>query len=145
MTSIRDRMATACRAASVASAAGVAEAAWSSTTVPHVFIGLGAFVGQRNRGRCPFIEIEAEQAESDHGKPGGGSGAWEASVLVSVALRDEEQARDQAESIAQAAWSAILDLDDVPAITPGGTNWERTPIGWRLTQPLTIPVAWSEP
>jgi hypothetical protein len=143
MTGLRDRVVSACRGAVVAAAAGVAEATWSSATVPRVFGTGGGLVGQRNRGRCPFVEVALEYGPQNHDRPGGGASAVICRLFVWVNDRDEATAHDRARVIAAACADAIAALDDAPAITPGPQDWGRVPVGFRLEWPLSIPVSWQ--
>lgn len=56
---IEDRLVQACRDASVAAVACISPAIWASCdlSIGHVFTGLRGYIGARNRGRLPFIEI----------------------------------------------------------------------------------------
>lgn len=58
MRRLRAAAVQACGSASVATAAGLSLAAWTDTAAPHVFSGIAeGFIGGRNRGRLPFVEV----------------------------------------------------------------------------------------
>lgn len=56
---IQLRLLEACRSVNVAAVASVATSIWADTdeTIGHVFAGRRGYVGGRNRGRLPFIEV----------------------------------------------------------------------------------------
>ena len=54
---LRDAAVLACQGATVAAAAGIAAGVWADANAPHVFGGNGGFIGGRNRGRLPFVEV----------------------------------------------------------------------------------------
>lgn len=58
-SNIQSVLLESCRAANVAAVVSVATPIWSSTdeTIGHVFAGRRGYVGGRNRGRLPFIEV----------------------------------------------------------------------------------------
>ncbi len=54
---LRDAAVTACQGATIAAAAGLSAGVWADAAAPHVFGGNGGFIGGRNRGRLPFLEV----------------------------------------------------------------------------------------
>lgn len=71
-TVLRDTAVAVCQSSSVAAAAGVSYSSWSSTSAPHVFGGFGGFIGGRNRGRLPFVEISVVSQSFDELTADGG-------------------------------------------------------------------------
>lgn len=54
---LRDAAVAACQGPTVAAAAGLSAGVWADVNAPHVFGGVGGFIGGRNRGRLPFVEV----------------------------------------------------------------------------------------
>ena len=54
---LRDAAVAACQGPAVAAAAGLSAGVWADVNAPHVFGGNGGFIGGRNRGRLPFVEV----------------------------------------------------------------------------------------
>lgn len=72
---------TAAKSALVASAAGVSSSNWA---VYHVFYGESSYIGARNRGRLPFIEIKRQANTFTHEAEPNYGGTNELSYRVEI-------------------------------------------------------------
>lgn len=67
MRRLRVAAVAACNSDAVATAAGFSPSAWTDSAAPHVFAGIArGFIGGRNRGRLPFVEVAVT---ADDGRP----------------------------------------------------------------------------
>lgn len=106
-TVLTARVFSGCRAAGVATQAGVLLATWSSTTVPRVFRGLAGYLGGRNRGRLPLIEFDIQTQRFAQETEQGGMLLSTVTLRCHVGGRDLETAGNLAEAILAAALAAI--------------------------------------
>ncbi len=130
-----DEVVAALRTSGVASAAGVASGTWSSTSIPRVFIGDVGFMGGRNRGRLPFIEvfIGSQRFQGEHES----GGRIETSVICRVHCGGTNQrtAIDLLYAIATASLSALRNLTDYNYTDLGENSIgeaQPSPLGWTM-------------
>lgn len=101
------RVVAALRTNAVASAAGVGNGVWSSSSTPRVFQELQGYLGGRNRGRLPFIEfdIDSQNYNKDHFQ--GGTLTSLLRIRAHCGLRDVVAAGTLIDSILTSALAAV--------------------------------------
>jgi hypothetical protein len=111
-TILRDAIRTAVRGVSVATAAGVAHGTWSAavTAGGRVFDGDAGYLGSRNRGRLPFLELWVQDASEVQLSYDGGVSDIQVTLRVHVGGRDQATLDDLAGEILFAAVRAIRSL-----------------------------------
>lgn len=97
------------RDATVATAAGVASATWSSAdvTVGHVFGGMGGSIAGRNMGRLPFVEVEVTGTDWDGAMNDGGTLLAQVQAAVHVSGSNWQAASSGAYDIATTGLTAL--------------------------------------
>lgn len=143
---LRDEIVEALRSAYVAIAAGVTPAVWGSATTPRVFDGAAGYIGGRNRGRCPFVEVWIGGQSFNRTTLDGGTLVSQVRVRVHATGRDHDTARDLLEAIMAAGLAAIRSTptdrytaqgsDEVGEIVPG-------PMGWQLDATVSVAHSWD--
>lgn len=138
---IRRWILVAVRDESVALAADVDYVTWSSETAPRVFVGQSGFIGSRNRGRLPFIEVNTESQQFTDDTGDGGTVETKVTLRLHDTGRDPEAVQDRMHEILTAAISCIRDNrqsnftqlgnDTIDAIQPG-------PMGWMMSAILSL-------
>lgn len=107
-SNILARCMTAIRSTGVATAAGLSNAVWSDTVVPHVFRGDGGgFIGGRNRGRLPFVDFHLMDQPFRLVSPEGGTVTTTVVLTVYFGGIDSGIAQDFCEGVLCACLSAI--------------------------------------
>lgn len=140
---IRSRIIDALRTPGVAIAAGVVPATWASTTIPRVFSGDHGFLGARNRGRCPYIEVWVEGQAFDHRSTEGGDLTTQVRLRIHAAGRISRDALDEIMVASLAAirvevsdnYTALGD-DRVDEVKPG-------PMGWMVDAIVGLSHSWD--
>jgi hypothetical protein len=132
---LQTRCLTACRAATVAAAAGVLAATWAAVDVLRVFAGLGGFLGGRNRGRLPFLEVSVGESAIDASAPEGGEGRTTVRLRVHVGGVDLGTAENLSHAILAAALASLRSetadnlcawgSDRIGALEPGPWGCQR--------------------
>lgn len=136
---IRIDVVTACRDPAVATAAGLGASAWADTTVPHVFDALQGYMGGRNRGRLPFLEVAVEDMEFDSHNSEGGTVATSATIRCHVGAKDQVTAMDQSAAILLTCLQKIRDKSTVTYLHDGGEHLDGLAAGpWGLMRDLKI-------
>ena len=108
---VRARVLAALTGASVAEAAGVAEATWASVLAPRVFDGNRLSGGGRNRGRLPFVETWVESQPFERDDTGSGTVTTIVRLRANVGGADRTTAQALAEQILCACFAALLAED----------------------------------
>lgn len=109
---LRDAAITACQTTPVATAAGMALGVWADPSAPHVFAGLAGYLGGRNRGRLPFVEVAVTgQDYAPVVSVGDGDLTQTLTLRCHVGGRTLAQAEDLSEAILAACLVAIRGLD----------------------------------
>lgn len=136
---LREEIIAAWRGATVATASGLAALVWGSTTIPHVFDGARrGFIGGRNRGRCPFVEIHLVGQRFPQTTADGGTMTSVVEAVIHAADRNAETILD---AIAVAGLAAMRSTPDHGYTSQGGDDIgdvEPGPFGWRLRCRSTI-------
>lgn len=147
MRPILQRVGQALLDPTVAAAAGMTPAAWSSPT--HVFGGeVGAFIGGRNRGRLPFIQYRVDGWDFEQESRQGGTVTVLVHLVVHVGGKDPLAAGDLATAIIQAAITAISD-ESVDNFTSASRKVSIEPLkqgpwGHEMTATLTVDLSYNE-
>lgn len=138
---IRADLVTACRDATVAAKAGFITADWSSTTIPHVFEGTQGYIGGRNRGRLPFLEVACADLGYEARAVDGGVTETNCVIRCHVGARDQSVADDLATAILIACLVKIRDITSTTYLYDGGQNLTAIEAGpWGLQKDLRITV-----
>jgi hypothetical protein len=98
---------TAARASAVAAAAGISAGVWSSTTTPRVFPGKAGFIGGRNRGRLPFLEIAFTSQSFQNTVEDGGTLLTSVELIAHGTGRDQQTAEELLSGLLGAALASI--------------------------------------
>lgn len=133
------RGSTVSAAAVAAGATGMTALVWGSTTIPHVFDGVReGFIGGRNRGRCPFVEVQVGPQRFDSTTIDGGSLLSDVLLTAHAAERDAETLLN---AILIAALAAIRSTPLYGYTAQGDDEIgvaERGPMGWKLQAKVTV-------
>jgi hypothetical protein len=86
---LREWIVDACRNEEVALWAGIDGDVWASTETPRVFVGQSGYIGARNRGRLPFLEVWLENTQHVNDTGLGGT------ILTTARIRMHDTGRDQ--------------------------------------------------
>ena len=136
---IRIDVITACRDSAVATAASVGAAAWADTTVPHVFDALQGYMGGRNRGRLPFLEVAVEAMEFDTHNTEGGTVETTATIRCHVGSKDQVTSMDQSAAILLTCLQKIRDTSSVTYLSDGSDRLDGLIAGpWGLMRDLKV-------
>lgn len=132
-SALRAQIIAAVRGSTVATAAGLTALVWGSVTIPHVFDGSRqGFIGGRNRGRCPFVEVEVEKQQFDSSTADGGTLKSRVRLRAHVADRDGITVLD-AIIIASLAAIRATPLYGYTAVGDDEIGQaEKGPMGWQL-------------
>lgn len=138
---IRIDVVTACRDPAVAAAAGLGASAWADTTVPHVFDALQGYMGGRNRGRLPFLEVAVGEMNFDTHNTEGGTVESTVTVRCHVGAKDQVTAMDQTAAILLTCLQRIRDKNSVTYLTDGGETLDALVAGpWGLMRDLRFTI-----
>jgi hypothetical protein len=140
-SAIREWAVTAIRDESVALQADVAYEDWSSETAPRVFVGQTGYLGARNRGRLPFIEVTTQTQTFGNETGEGGTARTELRLVLHATGRDVEATIDRMHSIMIAAISAVRDNREFNYMQLGTDRIEEVqpgPMGWKLEAVLEM-------
>ena len=129
------RALSACRGSSVADAAGVAALTWADEDTPRVFRGLGGYLGGRNRGRLPFLEVSVGGSDIGQTSNDGGEGMTTIHLRAHCGGADLGTAEDLTAGMLSAAIAAIrsettdnlaaVGSDQIDALEPGPWGCQR--------------------
>jgi len=138
---LRDQIIDAIRMPQVASAAGIPIATWASTTTPRVFDGRVGYLGGRNRGRLPFVEVWVNNQGFLHTNMDGGTVMSEVLIRAHATGRDQNTAMDLLDEIVMTCMASIRSNptysytahgdDQLREATPG-------PFGWKQEAVVTV-------
>jgi len=138
---IRADVIAAVRTSAVASAAGISSGVWSSSTTPRVFSGEAGYIGGRNRGRLPFVEVAFAGQTFDNLVDTGGTMTTSVRIIAHGTGRDPQTAEELLHGILATSLAEIRDLggdhyqrmgtDLIEAIQPG-------PFGWQMEAKMEI-------
>ena len=138
---IRIDVVTACRDAAVATAAGIGASAWADTAVPHVFDALQGYMGGRNRGRLPFVEVAVADLNFDTHNTEGGTVESTITIRCHVGAKDQVTAMDQSAAILLTCLQKIRDTSSVTYLSDGSETLGGLIAGpWGLMRDLTITI-----
>ena len=138
---IRIDVVTACRDAAVATAAGIGASAWADTTVPHVFDAIQGYMGGRNRGRLPFLEVAVADMDFDTHNTEGGTVETTATIRCHVGSKDQVTAMDQSAAILLTCIQKIRDNTSVTYLSDGSETLDGIAAGpWGLMRDLRFSV-----
>lgn len=140
----------AARNSAIADLAGITPAMWASATGDgHVFDSRSGWVGGRNRGRLPFVEVDTEPTQYDLVAVDGGQSTTTVRWYIHVGGQDQRTAQNLAEVLAAGILatfrnSDFIDIngnyarygDDLP------NTWETTPLGHMLTVTSVVEHSW---
>lgn len=143
-TVARTKILAAVRASAVATAAGVDSAAWASTATPHVFWGVNGYIGQRNRGRLPFVDCEISGTDMDGGTADGGTLLMEIALTVHVGDPDYTTADDLARAILLASLTQIQADHFFRVSTYRVESLQPDPLGQRLTMSILTELSYDD-
>lgn len=139
---IRGDVVACCRDAAVATAAGVDLLAWQDETATRVFEGVQGFMGGRNRGRLPFLEVACNDLNFDGHTADGGTVETAVAIRCHVGTRDQTTAGDLMAQILLACITKIRDRSGgVTYLTDGTEQLGPTVAGpWGLQRELQFTV-----
>lgn len=141
-TILRDAIRTAVQGATVATAAGIASATWAAAVNSggHVFDGEGGFVGSRNRGRLPFIELWVQSSGEDQLSYEAGVSDNTIMIRAHIGGVDQSQADLDAGEILFACVRAIRSMaGDRGRI--GSTTYSQTNLGpWGTQREVSLTI-----
>lgn len=138
---LRDAAVTACQGPTIAAAAGLSAGVWASVAAPHVFGGNGGFIGGRNRGRLPFLEVAViGQTFSPVTSELDGDLEQTLSIKCHIGGSSIEDAEDLSELILSACLVAIRNLSSqLAALGPDRiSGLEQGPWGHMREATLTV-------
>ncbi len=143
---LRDVIVDAFRNEEVALQAGVDYDTWASTTAPRVFIGQAGYIGARNRGRLPFVEVVVESQSFVNQTGQGGTLRSRASIRVYDTGRDHEEVANRMEAIMASGIAEVrnnrldnyteLGDSEIDSVKPG-------PMGWVLDASMTFEFSYD--
>jgi hypothetical protein len=140
-SAIRSWAVTAVRDESVALQADVDYEDWASDDAPHVFVGNSGYLGARNRGRLPFMEVNTQTQTFGNETGEGGTAQTLLRLTLHATGRDVEETVDRMHSIMIAAISAIRDNREFNFMQIGTDRIEEVqpgPMGWKMEAVLEL-------
>ncbi len=138
------RLAAALVVNAVAVAAGLTLVQWTEVGRPHIFRGLGGFLGGRNRGRLPFIEYDCASQGFDQESISGGTITQTITLRAHVGGRVLGTAGDLSEAMLTAALASIRSeaVDNLTAIG-GDSIGPLVASPWGLSRDATLTIEQS--
>ncbi len=138
---LRQVVIDAIRQHEVASQAQVAAITWASETAPRVFPGRAGFIGGRNRGRLPFVEVEFIGQTFANEVEEGGTLKTKIRLIAHATGRDQQTAEELLSAIITESLVQIRDVsqdnytrlgdDEIMTVQPG-------PFGWMLEAQMEV-------
>jgi hypothetical protein len=142
-----DQLVTVCSDSTVATAAGIDSSSWSS----HVFVGTGAFIGARNRGNIPFIDIfrtgsshVTEMTDTD-GYGGTSNHTIQLNIWVPASdRRNERTSEELAWSILNAINTKMKASTQIRVVDFDTAITDNSPFARVLQVVMTIEMIWKD-
>lgn len=142
---IKDSVMAACKDTAVASVSPSISGDWASY---HVFYNTDSYVGARNRGRCPFVEVIRNDTSMEHlAEPSyGGMSTHSFTILVHTLAssgRDEEANEEEAWRIAIAILEVLRADYNLSTGNNSITEIENSPFGYSLAINVEVDITFD--